>query len=224
MESRRQRTLRLTATVLFPLLVGGLVVLFAIDRPAYLWLLREDGLAENLTALNLAAASFLAFALASHAVRSDGSGRAFYLCFGAFCALGLLEEISWGQRLLGIESPEFFLRNSDQEETNLHNVFQQWTGLKTRWIAGLALVVYGTLLPLTRSRKLDAWITWFGLRLPPRFLALGFGVGSLAAILDMPTGDEEEFGEYILSLCLALFMLSEWFALPAPAPARRAPG
>lgn len=132
----------------------------------------------------------------------------------------MLEEISWGQRLFGIESPDFFKRHSDQKETNLHKVFQQWTGLKTRWIAGLALIVYGTLLPLTRPRKADAWITRLGLRLPPRFLALGFAIGSVAAIVDMPTGDEEEFGEYILSLCLALFMLSEWLAARAHPPDR----
>ncbi|SHI46556.1 hypothetical protein SAMN04487911_102148 [Arenibacter nanhaiticus] len=32
------------------------------------------------------------------------------------------EEISWGQRILGIESGEFFMENNAQGETNLHNL------------------------------------------------------------------------------------------------------
>lgn len=32
------------------------------------------------------------------------------------------EEISWGQRILGVESGEFFLENNAQGETNLHNL------------------------------------------------------------------------------------------------------
>lgn len=55
-ESSGQRALRMAALVLFPLLLGGLVMLFAIDGPAYLRLIRQDGLAENLTALHLAVA------------------------------------------------------------------------------------------------------------------------------------------------------------------------
>lgn len=32
------------------------------------------------------------------------------------------EEISWGQRILGVESSEFFIENNAQGETNLHNL------------------------------------------------------------------------------------------------------
>ena len=37
-----------------------------------------------------------------------------------FMAAG--EEISWGQRIFGWESSEFFLENNKQDETNLHNL------------------------------------------------------------------------------------------------------
>lgn len=35
---------------------------------------------------------------------------------------GAMEELSWGQRLLGRESSEFFLENNAQGETNFHNL------------------------------------------------------------------------------------------------------
>ena len=37
-----------------------------------------------------------------------------------FMAAG--EEVSWGQRIIGWESGEFFLQHNKQEETNLHNL------------------------------------------------------------------------------------------------------
>ena len=43
-----------------------------------------------------------------------------YLCCIAFF-LFAMEEISWGQRVFLIESPELFLRHNAQQEINLHN-------------------------------------------------------------------------------------------------------
>ena len=37
-----------------------------------------------------------------------------------FIAAG--EEISWGQRILGIKSSEYFIKNNAQGETNIHNL------------------------------------------------------------------------------------------------------
>ena len=46
---------------------------------------------------------------------------AFILCIAWL--IFALEEISWGQRIFGIESPEFFLGHNYQQETNIHNFF-----------------------------------------------------------------------------------------------------
>lgn len=32
------------------------------------------------------------------------------------------EEISWGQRIIGFESPEYFRENNDQQEFTFHNL------------------------------------------------------------------------------------------------------
>lgn len=50
-----------------------------------------------------------------------GSRFAFTLCIAWL--IFALEEISWGQRIFGIESPEFFLEYNYQQETNIHNFF-----------------------------------------------------------------------------------------------------
>ena len=42
--------------------------------------------------------------------------------FGILFLFGAGEEISWGQRIFGIESGEFFQGNNLQKETNLHNL------------------------------------------------------------------------------------------------------
>ena len=40
-----------------------------------------------------------------------------------------MEEISWGQRIFKIESPEFFIQNNFQRELNLHNFFNPILGI-----------------------------------------------------------------------------------------------
>lgn len=58
-----------------------------------------------------------------------------------------MEEISWGQRLFDIQSSDFFLSNTLQQETNLHNLN---TNLSERlfYLAGFTLLV---LLPFFRT-------------------------------------------------------------------------
>ena len=55
-----------------------------------------------------------------------------------------MEEISWGQRIFGIESPEWFLKHNRQVETNVHNLVIYGVNLNK--------VVFGTFLGN------DAWI------------------------------------------------------------------
>lgn len=70
-------------------------------------------------------------------------------CLGIGFFLG--EDMNWGQHLFGWESPDFFLENNKELETNLYNmspVFNQWP----RMIVRLWVFVAGFLVPL-------AW-TW----------------------------------------------------------------
>ena len=48
--------------------------------------------------------------------------RRFILLISIGAYLVAMEEISWGQRILGFESGDFFSSNNTQQETNLHNL------------------------------------------------------------------------------------------------------
>lgn len=82
----------------------------------------EDGLIEWLTVLALVATMVVCF---RRFWRLRQQAKPLFLgmtlLFGLAFLFGAGEEISWGQRLLNIDSPEFFLEHNAQEEINLHN-------------------------------------------------------------------------------------------------------
>lgn len=117
---------------------------------------------------------------------------------------GGLEEISWGQRVFGVESPEFFKKHSDQKEINLHNTFQEKTRIKTKHIALLVLFIYGVILPLYIKNKRYRFNKMF--IVPPTFLIPAFLITTLF-MLDFPTEQEEEYGELLYSVAFFVFIL-----------------
>ena len=79
-------------------------------------------------------------------------------------------------------------------------------------MAGIVLFVYGVCLPgLAFHHKVRAVYDKFDFVVPPFFLSLGFLISALM-MFDEPTGYEEEIGEFLFSLCFALFMAFEHLA------------
>lgn len=109
--------------ILFIILTYGLVLLRQ-DEEAFLFWIREDGLVEWLTFVVLIVMSAFSFTMSFAFSRPGVEGRAkkVWLFFGFLFFFGAMEEISWGQRILGIESPEWFLKHNRQFETNVHNL------------------------------------------------------------------------------------------------------
>lgn len=146
----------------------------------------EDGLVEWLTVIFLLASSsvcfFRVFTLRGH------RPKLFIFCtvmLGLLFIFGAGEEISWGQRIFGIESPEFFKEYNGQGETNLHNLilgdfkvnrylFGTFLGI---CIALYVLVlpilaksqewarkfIYSFAIPLARVHHIIAYLILFGL-------------------------------------------------------------
>ncbi|MCQ0094132.1 hypothetical protein [Roseovarius sp. M141] len=100
-------------------------VILGLANPSFFTLVfaAEDGPVEYATALFLLVASIV---LASHALSLWRSGRRGAALFTVVYALMFFmaagEEVSWGQRIIGWESGEFFQQNNKQDETNLHNL------------------------------------------------------------------------------------------------------
>ena len=124
------QAVRRLATWVVPLFLTLAVFCYWRSEELYLELLREDGPVEWLTYVCLVGASVLAGAMAIR-LRARRDVRLWF--FVAFCIGSLLaglEEISWGQRVFGVESPEFFLQASSQGEINVHNPISNATGIR----------------------------------------------------------------------------------------------
>ncbi len=86
------------------------------------------------------------------------------IIFSFFFVAG--EELSWGQRILGLETTEYFKQHNAQEELNLHNLVVE--GVKiNKLIFGLILttviIIYLVLIPIlyhkmkSASYLIDKW-------------------------------------------------------------------
>ena len=81
----------------------------------------EDALLENMTAVfALTAGTILVFSL--RFIRDKNTLKLILCCITAFYFFGL-EEISWGQRIFGFDTPESIKTLNYQQETTIHNFF-----------------------------------------------------------------------------------------------------
>lgn len=198
------RLLRRYAPTISIAITVALCILFAAiydhSEAAYLHVLREDGPAEWATAIMAWLAGLLAL---YHTLRTWQTTRTinwFALVFGVACLLIGFEEISWGQRLFGIETPTGIARYNTKDETNLHNMFPLLTGLKTRYISSVIVLIYGMTLPiLSLAAQIRRAFDRYNVIVPGLSLVPLFFVSGLLAFFDQPTGEEEELAEMLIA-------------------------
>lgn len=135
----------------------------AFARDLLVSLVEEDGLAENLTAIMLFAASIVSvYRIKQYASLKKYGWVITQIVFAVFFFFAAGEELSWGQRIFNIQSGEYFQQYNLQGETNLHNlvvgdtkinklifsqllfvvliiyfVFLEFLGKKIKWIGNL---------------------------------------------------------------------------------------
>lgn len=197
--------------------------------PAPLWtLLAEDRLTEWMQFLCFVVISvLLGFTAVARARQVPVLSLEVLGMAGLSLLVGLaaLEEISWFQRVLGVESSEFFRQHNRQAETNLHNLalgnasLHKTVILKLIFITGIA---HNLVLPLlARSRPgIQRFIESIGLYLPPLSVAVIYLVLlALSHILiDHPRKGElgEMFGAvYYLATVFAAYMLGIGYNRPS---------
>ena len=99
------------------------ILLFYTDVARFEQYVKEDGIAEWLTVAGLLSGSFVCL---SRFVGLLGKKSGWFLLVTLGLALFLFfaagEEISWGQRIFGLKTPEYFQQHNAQQETNLHNL------------------------------------------------------------------------------------------------------
>ena len=206
-----------------PLAVAALLTLGAAGIPylllelpvTYLRLISEDNLGEmtSFACLLLAGVLFATRFLAAAKER-----RNYWFLLLAVVAVFLAgEEISWGQRIIGIATPDVLREHNVQGEIDFHN-FSATAMQSTYFVLTIALAFYGAVLPLAYrfSSAVRRIVRTFRLPVPslmlmPLFIApLVFWAGP-----DIVRNDE------IVELLVALSMLG--LAIEQVAPiARRA--
>lgn len=132
MSSWEKRTVFLLAGLVF-----GLLVALKITSPdTYHRFIQEDGALETIQATAYLVAALLAWRVAAtRSGPSSGLIRSAYLALACGLLLVAIEEISWGQRLFDIATPEWFRRNSSQSEINIHNLHPVQSVLHPLYIA-----------------------------------------------------------------------------------------
>jgi tetratricopeptide (TPR) repeat protein len=130
----------------------------------------------------------------------------------------LLEEISWGQQLFNWQSPDFFLRNNLQHETNIHNLLTGpfSTTLKDtiRILLGTGLWAYGILYPilLNRENGIARRARILGIAPPPSFAWPFFFFGGLFE-LGLFDFNEAEVAEVMIAAGFLITVLNYWHRL-----------
>lgn len=133
------------ASVLILAFALGAGLVESSDSELYYSLVQEDGTLEWMTfwAFFLAA---IAFASVARRQRAEGAGLPWLtLGLALFSFAVAMEEISWGQRILGYRPPEYFLEQNFQQEFNIHNVFE--TSLRKLALKA-TILGFGVVLPL----------------------------------------------------------------------------
>ena len=110
---------------LFPIVLSISLVLLRISIGLEAWKKTntEGGFIEYGTSLAFLLSAVFAFPIGKFFIKQKNKalGYLYYLiCAGLF--LVGMEEISWGQKLIGFESTEFFQNYNSQEEVTLHNL------------------------------------------------------------------------------------------------------
>lgn len=188
---------------------------------------KERGLAENLTAVWLFIALYFSLKCVAIHGQSGLTGRARWLLRSWLIAylLGVLyflgEEISWGQHLFDWETPDFWARINDQQETNLHNTFGIFDQVP-RALVTLFIIFGGLFVPVVvrmrqqaiEDRQIAYWILPTFTLIPSSLAVLLVSVHdkpyrlldmSIPAAFDFKDGEVKEL---LIALTMMVYIVS----------------
>lgn len=181
-------TEKLILFIVAAMLIAG-YILYYTNIPSFEKYVQEDGIVEWLTVLGLLSGCI---ACVSRYIQLRKFKSGWFLFVTIALALMLFfvagEEVSWGQRILGIKSSEFFQEKNSQGETNLHNLVVDGVKLnKIIFSIGLIILMglYLVAIPLLYrySKKMALFINRSAVPVPRAYqvitILLVFGITSL---------------------------------------------
>ena len=180
---------------------------------AYIWATYEDLYGEWAQTFFFV----LAFVFSTLLAVSRPQQRLFFSLLAGALFYVVMEEISWGQRILGFETPELMIQHNIQHEANLHNLLtgpvDTWIKRALEYFLATAFVGYGLVYPLL-IRSPVIWLKRLESRwlpAPPLYLWPYF---VLAAYLELDYLDfnEAEVAEVLIGAAMTIFCAHYWFA------------
>jgi tetratricopeptide (TPR) repeat protein len=193
------------------LLAGGLIgVLYGLEitRPViYTRVVTEDNWGENATFLALvAAAALFAFLAWRTAQTARPLERLAWLGVGLGSGVLAGEEMSWGQRILGIPTPEALRKINLQQEMTLHNI----DGISQLDLHAIlvALLLGWAAVSWLSPKSIRERLKGFGLPLAPLHLAPLLLLVPWMLVM-LPFAQSGEVAELLLGAFLAVWALDQ---------------
>lgn len=128
-------------TVLLIFLVAALLNTY--NEALYYLSVQEDEYLEWATFWGFVVAGGIFFVNAYREFAASRQLPWFVFGLSLFCFFVAMEEISWGQRLLGYRAPDYFLEQNYQQEFNFHNVVDKGA---RKLVLQIILLGYGVIL------------------------------------------------------------------------------
>ena len=210
--------LQIFSVMLFP----GLLLFFSALHPnVYRIINREDYIIEWLTVLFFLLAAITAIALGFLIKRKGSAYPLFLILFAGGCILFAVEEVSWGQRIFNVESPEYFIEHSDQQEINVHNIVSERFSIKIKHVAAWVMFAYGVALPIAVIIKpVRSIVSKLEIVVPATVLIPGFFIACILTSDRYFTGLEEEVAEFFFSTLLFLALVLNFWKIDEHVSAR----
>jgi hypothetical protein len=205
--------------IVFPVIFSVAFVAYLLSRVmsneefTFHWVAREDGFLEWLTVMALFSSAVWCWQKCWTLRRT--SSNLFLGClalYGVVCFFGMGEEVSWGQRLFGIETPEFLAKANAQKETNLHNLVIGGTSVNKLVfgkILAVGLVAFLVGVPVAYRRSM--WVRLWCDRLAIPVPRLQHTLAILAVVLMVETSRASkrgEINEFALTSFIFLLLLN----------------
>jgi hypothetical protein len=186
------------------LAVPLLAALFFLNRQVFRAILDEDRIVEWGQVLFFVATAVAGAMIARNRFRMRYRGQALvWILFTVAMLVIAGEEIAWGQRLLGLETPEFLEDINRQEEITFHNIGRTLTVFNVALFAGSLYAIAAEWIE-QRWHLAGRFADGDRLYVPPLFLAGLFGVMVAYRFVRWVLLPQESY---------ALTSLSEWAEL-----------
>jgi len=197
---------------LFSLFVAFLLGVSFLPESAYLLYAQEDGIIENMTSLSCFLAFYFCFKGFLIRRRMFSKWHWVLLFFAVLFLFVGLEEISWGQRMIGFRPVNIGTEGNYQREFTLHNLENLDFFV---YFGGFAFIVFfsGILPILTyRSKRVRGLCMRFGIPIMSKLFCLSMWLGFILLVL-IPQGhfDLNNFFSVRLGKLYAVRELREFY-------------